>query len=118
MNNISKLRKGLGMNQSQFAKALHVTQGAVSQWENGITNPDMSLVLEIAALCGTSTDEVLGNKNSPTNNSKTNTNRELEELMRLPGMKILFDSAKNASEDDRIKAAHIIEVLKSGNKSD
>ena len=36
---IRELRKKAGYSQQQMARKLHLTQGAISQWENGITVP-------------------------------------------------------------------------------
>lgn len=36
---IKQLRKQSGYSQMQLAKKLHLTQGAISQWENGLTVP-------------------------------------------------------------------------------
>lgn len=47
-DNIKKLRLENRLSQAQFAKRLHVTQGAVSQWESGRTLPDTSILLSMA----------------------------------------------------------------------
>lgn len=36
---IRELRKNAGYSQEQMARKLHLTQGAISQWENGLTVP-------------------------------------------------------------------------------
>ena len=58
--NISKLRKARGIKQIEFAEMLHVTQGAVSQWENGRTRPDTTQLIAIAALFGVSVEALTG----------------------------------------------------------
>lgn len=45
---IKMLRMSQGLNQTQFAKRLFVTPGAVSQWETGKTAPDTSRLIAIA----------------------------------------------------------------------
>lgn len=58
--NIRALRKERKMTQEQLAEALGVTVGAVHKWEARLSTPDISLILEMAALFETSTDVLLG----------------------------------------------------------
>lgn len=53
-------RKKFGYTQEQTAAYLIVGAQAVSKWENGITTPDISLLVPIAELFGTTTDILLG----------------------------------------------------------
>lgn len=46
--NIAALRKKHKLTQTDFAEKIHVTQGAVSQWETGRTNPDTFQLIQIA----------------------------------------------------------------------
>ena len=48
------------MSQTKLAAILHVTQGAISQWENDLTRPDVELLAEIALLFNCSVDYLLG----------------------------------------------------------
>lgn len=52
MFNIEQLRKRAGLSQVELAKALNITQGAVSQWENGISVPSSEKLPEIAKILG------------------------------------------------------------------
>ena len=45
---IKMLRVSQGLNQTQFAKRLYVTPGAVNQWEKGKTSPDTERLMAIA----------------------------------------------------------------------
>lgn len=45
---IKMLRISQGLNQTQFAKRLFVTPGAVYQWETGRTRPDTDRLMAIA----------------------------------------------------------------------
>lgn len=58
--NIRRQRKQRDLTQEQLAEALGVTVGAVSKWESGMTTPDLSLIVELAALFETSVDVLLG----------------------------------------------------------
>lgn len=52
--NIRKLRKQRGMNGADLARALHVAQSTVSQWESGGKTPRAVMIQKIADLFGVS----------------------------------------------------------------
>ena len=56
---IKKLRETLGLTQQDLADRLFVTVQAVSQWENGKTQPDSGRVLQLAKFLGTTADALL-----------------------------------------------------------
>lgn len=57
---IAKLRKSKGLTQAQMAKQIHVTQGAVSQWETGRTAPDVQQMFILAEFFGVTVDSLQG----------------------------------------------------------
>ena len=57
--NISSARKNLGITQEELAKRLNVTRQAVSNWENGKTEPDIETLSNIANIFEMSTDELI-----------------------------------------------------------
>lgn len=58
MNTISRLRKKQGLSQVQLAEILNVTQGAVSQWEMGLSNPKSEILPELAKALNCTIDEL------------------------------------------------------------
>lgn len=62
MNAIKAKREQANMTQAELAKKLYVTQGAVSQWETGATNPSFDLLFKIAAIFGCSAEELYKEK--------------------------------------------------------
>ena len=60
MNAIKKLRMKAGISQTDFAKQIGVTQGAVSQWESGVTAPGSWRLVAISEALNCSLDDVLG----------------------------------------------------------
>lgn len=47
---IKSLRKKKGLSQAQIALKLGITQGAVSQWENGLTEPAVDQLIALAKI--------------------------------------------------------------------
>lgn len=59
MNNIQSYRKKAGMNQSQLAGFMEVTQQAVAKWETGASLPRADLLPKLADVLGCTVDELL-----------------------------------------------------------
>lgn len=60
---IKELRQSKGITQSELADALVVSFQAVSNWERGITPPDVENLIRIAAYFGVLVDDLLRPKN-------------------------------------------------------
>ena len=60
MNRLKMLRRQKGVKQGDIANLLHITQGAVSQWELGRTNMDYQYAKTLADYFGVTTDYLLG----------------------------------------------------------
>ena len=57
---IKSLRKKKGLSQAQIAIKLGITQGAISQWEHGLTEPASDQLLALAQIFGVSVYELKG----------------------------------------------------------
>lgn len=55
---IARLRKSKGLTQAKFADMIHVTQGAISQWETGRTNPDVQQMFILSDFFGITVEEL------------------------------------------------------------
>lgn len=60
--NICKLRKCLGITQTELADRLGISFQAVSNWERGNSMPDISKLGELSEILGASIDDILGNE--------------------------------------------------------
>ena len=60
--NIKEKRKALNITQEELAEKLNVTRQAVSNWENGKTEPDIGTLTKMAQIFDISIDELVGGK--------------------------------------------------------
>ncbi|MBP3619952.1 MAG: helix-turn-helix transcriptional regulator [Clostridia bacterium] len=60
-SNLKILRKEKNLTQPQLAKALNVSNGMISFWENGIYEPTASNIIAVAKFFDISIDELLLN---------------------------------------------------------
>ena len=131
---IAELRKSHGMSQKALGDKLHVTQGAVSQWENERTLPDTQQQRAIASFFDVSLDYLTGLSNDPKAISQSYSvsvsmdmsassaeDQEIwalrEFLRRDPDRKMLFDAAANVPAEDILTAVRILDAFKAGKKS-
>lgn len=59
-NNLKLLRQEKGIGQVELAKKLGVSKGIISLWENGLREPSMSSLVEIAKFFNVSIDFLVG----------------------------------------------------------
>lgn len=57
-NRVEELRKGLGMSQEEFAKALKVSRQTVSSIETGKYNPSLELAFAISHFFGKQIEQI------------------------------------------------------------
>lgn len=57
-NRVEELRKNLGMNQEEFAKAIRVSRQTVSSIETGKYNPSLELAFAISDFFGESIEQI------------------------------------------------------------
>ena len=58
-NRLCELRKAAGLSQTQLGEKLHVTNKAVSKWENGKSMPGLNIVRTLADALNVTVDELL-----------------------------------------------------------
>lgn len=62
---IKQIRKTHYLNQTEFANRIGVTQGAVSQWENGLTRPNLDQLRAISAAFNISVSDIVDETEQP-----------------------------------------------------
>ena len=83
-NKIQKLRKKVNMSQEELSNKVGVTRQTISNWETGISAPDIKQAKELAKVFNVTLDELVGNEIHDTLIKKT-TNIE-----KLAGITIRF----------------------------
>ena len=112
-DNLKNLRLSRGLTQEAVAKAAKVSIQTVFKYEQGIiTNIPLTKIQAMAELFEVDPATILGwdRTEQPKTNGDLSTLRE--QLRRQPGMRILFDAGKNATEQDLLDAAALIEGFK------
>ena len=71
---IAERRKAVGLTQMQLSEKLHITDRAVSKWENGKAMPDSSIMLDLCDILKISVNDLLSGEVVPVDNY----NKELE----------------------------------------
>jgi transcriptional regulator with XRE-family HTH domain len=61
MKNLKLLRTETKISQKKLAAALSITQQAVHQYESGLYEPDIDMMIRIASFFNTSVDYLIGN---------------------------------------------------------
>lgn len=62
-DNLKELRTERGIGQVELAKAINVSKGIISLWENGLREPNMSSLIALARFFDVSIDELVGLSN-------------------------------------------------------
>lgn len=64
---LKQARKDAGYTQEQAAERTGIALGTLRRWEQGVNEPDMGSIIQLAKLYKTSTDKILGSDFSPLN---------------------------------------------------
>ena len=59
IENLKILRENAGYTQSEVAKILNLTQGAISQWESGICNPEYKYLPDLAKMYRCTLEDII-----------------------------------------------------------
>lgn len=59
--NITQLRRAMGLSQEQLAEQVGVSRQSISKWETGQSAPELEKLVLLSKVFGVSTDTLLGN---------------------------------------------------------
>lgn len=111
---IRKSRKAKGLSQEQLARKLHVTQGAVSQWEKELTRPDFDLLDALAEALDTTVSYLLGSTDNPHRPTLAELSKEYEDELMQEMLYWSLDEAQRADPNRR----ELFLLAKKGSSSD
>ena len=94
-NNISRIRKEMGMTQEELAKMMgYKSKSTINKIELGINDIPQSKIVQFASILGTTPAELMGWEVDPINNSP-------EELALSEGEKMLLSLFRQIPEDQQ-----------------
>ncbi len=108
--NLKNLRMQNNLSQQQLAKTLGIKQNTLSNYENGITQPDLNLIIKISDFFGCSIDYLLGHqtKNTVYLDSLTENQKEAISLIKTLSDR---ETAKVIGYIERIKETPLEDII-------
>lgn len=103
---LKKARKAKGLTQDDVAQALGTKNTTVSNWENGVSRPDVDTLVSLCRLYGISPNDILEYYNDDLLDAEQHYYLDPEaaeiaqEVQQRPELKILFDATRKVSADD------------------
>ena len=104
MNKLRDYRLRMGYTQTELAKALNVSQGAVSGYETDKYEPDMETMRRMSELFGASMDELFGIK-------ETEEQPNNEYVARTPETRILASGMDKMPKAERERALSMMRLV-------
>ncbi len=89
-----ELRTARGATQEDMARKLTVSNKTISKWENGVSSPDLSMLVEIAKYFGVTTDSLLGLSEDKKKSTKEEISSLFSELDRRECVLKAFEMVK------------------------
>jgi len=107
--NLSRLLEERGVEQQTVASDLNVSTSIVSAWVLGRRFPRADIMQKLAAYFHVTVSDLV---DLPQEAQNGDLSALRERLRRQPGMRVLFDASDNATEQDLLDAAKLIEDFK------
>ena len=105
---ISEYRKLKQMTQEDLATKLNVTSQAVSKWENDLSIPDLSILIELADLFQVTLDELV------RENKTTAVAKVVDEPLRKPFDQMVLRVVVNSTDGDKVRVNLPLTLVKVG----
>ena len=102
----ARLRKNRGLTQEELGTKLGLSGQAVSKWENDLSMPDISLLVQLSEILGVSLDELLGKEQPLTRVVPEEERKDINQMV----LRIRVDSA----DGDKITVNLPMSIVKVG----
>lgn len=116
--NIKKRRTELQLTQSELAERMgYAEKSMIAKIEKGLVDLPQSKIIAFANALNTSASALMGwDEEAPRYYFDEATAEKAQELYDNPGMRILFDAARDSRPEDLQMAADLLNRLKETNK--
>lgn len=108
--NLQAFMQKTGIQQTDICNKLDVPASTVSDWVNGRSYPRVDRMQQLADLFGVFMTDLQRDPDEVKERDDLMSLRD--QLRRQPGMRILFDASRGATEQDLLDAAALIEGFK------
>lgn len=115
---LKKARKAKGLTQDDVAQALGAKNTTISNWENGVSRPDVDTLVLLCRLYEISPNDILEYYNDDLSDVvqryylDPDAAEIAQEVQQRPELKILFDASRKVSADDLELVINMIDRLK------
>ena len=115
---LKKARKAKGLTQDDVAQALGAKNTTISNWENGVSRPDVDTLVLLCRLYEISPNNILEYYNDDLSDTEQHYYLDPEaaeiaqEVQQRPELKILFDASRKVNADDLELVINMIDRLK------
>lgn len=109
------LRQRAGYSQQDLADLLKISKSTIGMYEQGRRSPDYETLEKIADIFNVDMNFLMGGKtkeSTPEYYINPETAKLAQELFETPGMRILFDAARESDPKDLQMAADLLKRLK------
>lgn len=115
---LKKARKAKGLTQDDVAQALGAKNTTISNWENGVSRPDVDTLVSLCRLYEISPNDILEYYNNDLLDTEQHYYLDpdaaeiAQEVQQRPELKILFDASRKVSAGDLELVINMIDRLK------
>lgn len=116
--NYAKIRDSKGLKDSDVSRGTGISSSVLSDWKKGRYSLKYDKLQKIAEFLGVTTDQLTGvqTNEQPGYYINSETADIAQEIYETPGMRILFDAARDSRPEDLQMAADLLRRLKQTNQ--
>ncbi len=107
-------RKRAGFTQEEVEKRTNINKKTISNWENGVSRPDVDSITVLCKLYDVNPNEIFEWETNNDNNSyyiNSDAAELAQEMFDRPEMRVLFDASRKATKEDIEQVAEILKKL-------